>query len=162
MTVESKDLNDLQEHMARGQEAKKILSGHISWSWCHWCICLSVVNCLSYKTYQAEVLVPRGGIQSVAVTQRRPRHYTLLFIHSVFEFEHTLSVFTWLSEHIALWVKPLRNLEFKDLAKWVPPPPFLVEMIFSDTKYLKTIINQFHFLSNMWYEMRWTIWYHIL
>ena len=63
---------------------------------------------------------------------------------------------------IALWVKPLRNLEFKDLARWVPPPSFLVEMIFSDTKYLRTIVGQFHFLSNMWYEMRWTIWYHIL
>ena len=62
----------------------------------------------------------------------------------------------------ALWVKPLRNLEFNDLAKWEPPPPFLVEMIFSDTKYLRTIVGQFHFLSNMWYEMRWTIWYHIL
>ena len=53
----------------------------------------------------------------------------------------------------ALWVKPLRNLEFKDFAKWVPPPPFLVEMIFSDTKYLRTIFGQFHFLSNMWYEI---------
>ena len=62
----------------------------------------------------------------------------------------------------ALWVKPQRNLEFKDLAKWVPPPPFLVDMIFSDTKYLRTIVGQFHFLSNMWYEMRRTFWYHIL
>ena len=39
-----------------------------------------VWSALSYKTYQAEVLVPRGGIQYVAATQRR--HYTLLFILS--------------------------------------------------------------------------------
>ena len=53
----------------------------------------------------------------------------------------------------ALCVKPLRIWEIKNLAKWVPPPPFSVVEIFSEKNIWVTTFSQFHFLSNIWVQV---------
>ena len=53
--------------------------------------------------------------------------------------------------YIAQCVKPLRIWEIK---KWVPWPPFSVVEIISDRNIWVNIFCQFHFLSNIWYELK--------
>jgi len=75
---------------------KKLLTGQISWSWCCWCKYKMLWAALSHKTYQAEVLVPRGAEES-----------NLWLWHSV-AIIHTLLFILWTLDVLTCWVNSER------------------------------------------------------